>query len=451
MKGTYKVPPTTQYISMALIHDIHARWILDSRGLPTVYCTVTLDQNGRKTSHTASVPSGASTGSYEALELRDGESEFHGKGVSKAIEHINTIISTKTVGRDFTTASELDQHILSLDTSSNKSELGANAILGVSMAAHRAYAALAGLELWQYLRRLYFSSLPANSVFPRLMCNVLNGGAHADNGLSVQEFMIIPNAQDIEDDIRIASEIYHTLKKTLHKDGYSTALGDEGGFAPTLNLQTIVQHSADIAPELNPTKVALNYLQKAITDTGYTNISCELALDVAATEFFNSTNEIYEMDGKQLSRSDLGNMYQELVATYPIVSIEDGFSEDDILGWEIMTQSLGKKIHLIGDDLFVTNPKRFQEIGLKNTIANGVLIKLNQIGSVLETCQMINDAKDHGYITSISHRSGETTDSFISDLAFASQSEFIKLGAPARGERVVKYNRLLEIRDSLHA
>jgi enolase len=435
---------------MALVHTIYSRWILDSRGLPTVFCKVILDQNGRKVTGTASVPSGASTGSHEALELRDGATEFHGKGVSKAVENINTIIANKLIGRDFTTAAEVDQLMLSLDESGNKSELGANAVLGVSMAAHRAFAQLAGLELWQYLRRIYFSSLPAQIKFPRLMCNVVNGGAHADNGLSIQEFMVIPYGGDVVDDIRMASEIYHTLKTTLAKDGYSTSLGDEGGFAPTFGIQNIVNAQSDIEnPELNPTKVALKYLQTAITDSGYNNVKCEIGMDVAATEFYNTEEQVYKIDGKSLSRSELTNFYSELCDEYPIISIEDGFSEDDILGWEVMTEALAKKIKLIGDDLFVTNPQRFAEIGLAHNIANGVLIKLNQIGSVFETCQMINKAKEFDYVTAISHRSGETTDSFISDLAVASQSEFIKLGAPARGERVEKYNRLLEIYDSI--
>jgi enolase len=435
---------------MATVHSLSSRWILDSRGLPTVSTTFILDQNGRKIIGTASVPSGASTGSYEALEMRDGNKEFHGKGVTKAVDHVNNMIADKIVGREFTTAAEIDQLVLSLDGSDNKSELGANAILSVSMSAHRAFASLAGLELWQYLRRLYFSSLPAQVKFPRLMCNVLNGGAHADNGLSIQEFMVIPNTNDLEEDVQMASEIYHTLKKSLSKDGYSTALGDEGGFAPKFDLQSIVNsQNQNENPELNPTKVALNYLQTAISESGYSSGKCDLGLDVAATEFYDSETETYSLDGKKLSRAELADFYTQIGSDYQIVSIEDGYSEDDVLGWEIMTKALGNKMKLIGDDLFVTNPVRFAEVGLKNGIANGVLIKLNQIGSVYETCQMINDAKKNGYVTSISHRSGETTDSFISDLAVASQSEFIKLGAPARGERVIKYNRLLEIADSL--
>ena len=418
---------------MALISSIFARWVLDSRGLPTVSCQVILDQNGRKAIGKASVPSGASTGSYEALELRDGQMDFGGKGVKLAVENINTKIAGQILNRDFNDAKTLDEFVLSLDSSNNKSELGANAILAVSMAAHRAFAALNNLELFQYLRRLYFSNLPVSNKFPRLMCNVVNGGAHADSGLAIQEFMIVPNAGNIEKDVQMASEIYHILKKNLKKDGHSVSLGDEGGFAPHIAKSVEV----------------LDYLQKAITDANFDNVSCQLAMDCAASEFYNKNTNLYTVDGKEFTQASLTDFYADLEAKYPIISIEDGFGEDDILGWQIITKKLGSKMHLIGDDLFVTNPERFQKVGLNNQIANGVLIKLNQIGSVLETCQMINDAKANNYITAVSHRSGETGDDFMSDLAFASQSEFIKLGAPARGERVAKYNRLLEISDLL--
>ncbi|NJL96350.1 phosphopyruvate hydratase [Candidatus Gracilibacteria bacterium] len=440
---------------MALITNINARWILDSRGLPTIQCELTLDNQGKKSTGTASVPSGASTGSYEALELRDNSSNFHGKGVDRAINNINTNILNHVINREFSSADEIDKTILQLDKSTNKSELGANSVLAVSMAAHRAFAESVGVELWQYLRRLYFSQLPATNQFPRLMCNLLNGGAHASNGLSIQEFMIIPNTETIESDIQSASEIYHNLKIALKNDNYSTSLGDEGGFAPKFNLENIIKSQSEDTEEtniieLNPTKVALKYLIEACEKSNYPK--CQLAMDCAANEFLEKNEEnkeIYKIDGTEMSRSELAQFYNQLSEEFPIISIEDGFAEDDILGWEILTEILGKKINLIGDDLFVTNPNRFKKIGLHNNIANGVLIKLNQIGSVLETCQMINLAKENNYITAVSHRSGETTDSFISDLAFAAQSEFIKLGAPARGERVAKYNRLLEIKDNI--
>ena len=425
---------------MATINTIQARWILDSRGFPTVFCEVELEVQGRKVHGEASVPSGASTGTHEALELRDGGEAFHGKGVSKAVHHVNERIAALLTGREFMSALQVDEVVLSFDKSPNKSELGANAILAVSMAMHRAFAELAGLELWQYLRRLYFATLPNQMRFPKLMCNVLNGGAHADNGLSIQEFMVIPDTGEIADDVQVASEIYHSLKKSLHQDNYSTALGDEGGFAPQFKQEDEKQGDS--------TRKALDYLQAAIKDAGYSE-QTSLGLDVAATEFYNAEKETYLLDGQALNRSELGEKYATLVEEYPITTIEDGFGEDDVLGWEVMTEALGEKIKLIGDDLFVTNPERFKAVGLQNKIGNGVLIKLNQIGSVLETCQMINLAKDNEYVTAVSHRSGETTDDFIADLAFASQSEYIKLGAPARGERVAKYNRLLAIKKTL--
>jgi enolase len=418
---------------MAIIETIYSRWILDSRGLPTLYTIVAIDHNGKKAMGASSVPSGASTGTHEALELRDGDKDFKGKGVKKAVANVLDKIGTRLLNRDFEDAKQVDEFVLGLDQSGNKSELGANAILAVSMATHRAFASLYGLELWQYLRRLYFSDLSPSNKFPRLMCNVINGGVHADSGLSIQEFMIVPNTRDIEKDVQLISEVYHTLKKKLKEEGYSVALGDEGGFAPRLE---------------NTYKV-LDFLVEAIQEAGYTRLDADLAMDTASNEFFDTDKKIYNLDGVEYSSSTLADFYGGLGDKYNLLSLEDGHSEDDILGWQIQTEKLGTKMHLIGDDLFVTNPERFREVGLKNKIANGVLIKLNQIGSVLETCQMINLAKENNYITAVSHRSGETTDDFISDLAFASQSEFIKLGAPARGERVAKYNRLLEIKDGV--
>lgn len=419
---------------MAILLSLSSRWILDSRGFPTVRTSVVIDQGGKKGFGSCSVPSGASTGSYEAVELRDGGKEFHGKGVDTAVNNVLTKIGARIISREFASAQEVDEFLLVLDPTGNKGEIGANAILSVSIACHRAFADLYSLELWQYLRRQYFSTLPAVTKYPRLMCNVINGGAHADNTIDIQEFMIVPNSGDLEQDVRLASEIYHTLKKNLHSDKLSTSLGDEGGFAP----------------QIADTNEVLNYLQKAITDSGYTALDCDLALDCAANELFDQQNNQYSIEGKSFTQSALVDFYSQLKNNYPnLISIEDGFAEDDVLGWELMTQALGQKMKLVGDDLFVTNTKRFQSIGLNNKIANSILIKPNQIGSVLETCQVINLAKDNNYTTVISHRSGETIDDFISDLAVASQSEFIKLGAPARGERVAKYNRLLEIKESL--
>ena len=416
---------------MAEIKLVKARWILDSRGFPTLQVKVVLNQNGKDAIGIAGVPSGASTGSYEALELRDGEADFHGKGVNKAVANINDHIGPFLTAREFMNASEVDRIMLEFDGTENKTKFGANSILGVSMAVHRAFADLHNLELWHYLRRLYFSNLPKEQTFPRLMCNVINGGEHADNPLDIQEFMIVPKTGTLETDIKAASEIYHTLKKNLQKDGQTTALGDEGGFAP--NIES--------------TEKVLEYLQKAIIDSNYSLENCDLALDAAANEFFK--NGKYKIEGKELESEALVDFYDNLLNKFNIISIEDGFNEDDVKGWQLSTEKLGQKSLLIGDDFFVTNPKRFQEYGLQNQAANGVLIKLNQIGSVLETAEMINLAKENDYITIISHRSGETVDSFISDLAFSSQSEFIKLGAPARGERVAKFNRLLEILDGI--
>ncbi len=436
---------------MPLITRVQASWVLDSRGIPTLTCQVHLDQNGKRASGKASVPSGASTGTYEALELRDGAKDFHGKGVQKALDNVNFIINEKVLNKEYTTALDLDNFILSLDTTENKSELGANAILAVSMAAHRAYAKLAGLDLWQYLRRIYFSTLPATPKFPRLMCNVLNGGQHADNDISIQEFMIVPHTEDLEKDVQLASEVYHTLKKLLKEDGKSTGLGDEGGFAPSFNDSGDGKNNENYFAENKKmaTERVLDYLMKAVEQSGYSKADCELALDCAANEFYDEDKKIYLVDTKEFNQTTLTEFYKDLTEKYPLISIEDGFQEDDVLGWQVLTEMIGKKISLIGDDLFVTNPKRFEEVGLANKIANGVLIKLNQIGSVSETCEMINLAKDYQYVTAVSHRSGETTDDFIADLAFASQSEFIKLGAPARGERVAKFNRLLEIERNL--
>lgn len=424
---------------MPKISQISSRWILDSRGVPTVSCKVTIEnQSNQKFRGRAGVPSGASTGTYEAVELRDNNKEFGGKGVSKAIDNLLNQIGKVVLGKEFTSAKQIDELVISLEESlenqldsqniSPKSVLGANAILGLSMACHRAFAKSAGLELWQYLRMEYFSTI-TESKFPRLMCNIFNGGMHASNNLDIQEFMVVPNTNNLEKDVQMASEIYQTLKIILKKQGQTTAVGDEGGFAPNYN----------------GTNEVFKVIESAIDSAGYSKLNCDLAMDCAANEFFDKDNKTYNLDGVQYSQAALTDFYYVLAENHNIISIEDPFAEDDLLGWELITSKMGKKRHLIGDDLFVTNPERFQTIGLDNGIANGVLIKLNQIGSVLETAKIINMAKDNQYIVAVSHRSGETNDDFIADLAFACQSEFIKLGAPARGERVAKYNRLLDI------
>ena len=423
---------------MSIISQVSSRWILDSRGTPTVSCKITIEENGKKYYGSAGVPSGASTGTYEAVELRDGGKAFDGKGVSKAVDNLLNQIGKNILGKEFTSASQVDEFVLSLEESlekqqntqniSPKSILGANAILGISMACHRAFASSKEMELWQYLRHEYFSSETATK-FPRLMCNIFNGGAHASNNIDIQEFMVVPNSGNIEKDVQMSSEIYQTLKKVLKSQGQTTAVGDEGGFAPNYN----------------GTVEVLKTIEVAIAQCGYSKINCDLALDCASNEFYNAETKTYNLDGIEYSQSALTDFYYDISENHNILSIEDGFSEDDILGWELMTAKMGKKRVLIGDDLFVTNPERFQRIGLANNIANGVLIKLNQIGSVIETAKMINMAKQNSYVVAVSHRSGETNDDFISDLAFACQSEFIKLGAPARGERVSKFNRLLDI------
>lgn len=403
------------------ITEIKAWWVLDSRGNPTV-CTVV--KNDHAMTARGYVPSGASTGTHEALELRDAGTAFLGKGVSKAVENINTVIATALVGQTGS-VTELEEILLSLDTSENKSELGANAILAVSMALHR----LAAMEHQEYLadclHHTYFSK---PKTFPRLMCNIINGGAHSDAGLAIQEFMVVPNTGTLPGDVQAASEIYHHLKKILSKKGLVTAVGDEGGFAP----------------HIKTTEEVFQIITEAITAAGYTG-TCDLALDCAASEFYNKEDGTYSIDGKDLTKKELSDFYSDLADRYPIISIEDGYAEDDLEGWTIVTQALGDKIKLVGDDLFVTNVRRLQSIGIDQKIGNALLVKLNQIGSVTETIDAIKLAQNNGFTTIISHRSGETEDSFIADLAVASASEFIKLGAPARTDRTVKYNRLIEL------
>lgn len=418
---------------MATINFIHASWILDSRGVPTVSVNLGIEQNGRKVIETAAVPSGASTGIHEALELRDGEKDFFGKGVEKAIFNVNETILNRLHYREFTTAAEIDEILIELDGTENFSSLGANAALAVSMAAHRAFANLAGLELWQYLRRIYFSYYPVKSRFPKLMCNVINGGAHADNGLQIQEFMIVPNTRNLLTDVQLSSEVYHNLKLILKEKGFSTGVGDEGGFAPAIS----------------ESRKVLTLINEAIEKAGYTKLDCNLALDVAASELFNTETEKYSIDKQTFTRAELTEFYADLAEEFNLISIEDGFAEDDVLGWQMLTKKIGAKRMLVGDDLFVTNSKRLEEIGIKQEAGNAILIKPNQIGTILQTCKTIELAKVNNFATIISHRSGETSDTFIADLAIASQSEFIKLGAPCRGERVAKYNRLLEIQQQI--
>ncbi len=413
---------------MGEIVQVKAREILDSRGNPTIEVEVWLDSGlyGR-----AAVPSGASTGTHEALELRDKDPKrYHGKGVLNAVRNVNDIIGPELVGFESTAQAEIDQLLIELDGTENKRRLGANAILGVSMAVAQASAKEAGLPLFAYLGGVGAKVLPV----PQM--NVINGGVHADNKLDIQEFMIVPlGAPSFREALRYGSETYHALKKVLKEKGYRTSVGDEGGFAP----------------EVESTKEALEILVKAIEEAGYKpGEDIALAIDAAASEFFKDGKYVMEGEGKTLSAEELTAFYKELIEQFPIVSIEDGCAEDDWEGWKILNQELGARVQLVGDDIFVTNIKRLSR-GIEEKIANAILIKLNQIGTVTETLEAVAMAQRSAWKTVISHRSGETEDTFIADLAVAVNSGQIKTGAPCRTERVAKYNQLLRIEEDLGA
>ncbi len=411
---------------MGEIVQVNAREILDSRGNPTVEVEVWLDSGvmGR-----AAVPSGASTGTHEALELRDKDPKrYHGKGVLQAVRNVRDIIAPELMGMESTAQAEIDQLLIELDGTENKKRLGANAILGVSMAVAQASAAELNLPLFAYLGGVGAKVLPV----PQM--NVLNGGVHADNKLDLQEFMIVPlGAPSFREALRYGSETYHALKKVLKEKGYHVSVGDEGGFAP----------------EVNSAKEALELLVKAIEEAGYRpGEDIALAMDPAASEFFKDGVYVLEGEGKTLKPEELAAFYRELVDEFPIVSIEDGCAEDDWEGWKALYQELGQRIQLVGDDIFVTNIKRLSR-GIEEGIANAILIKLNQIGTVTETLECIALAQRSGWNTVISHRSGETEDTFIADLAVAVNSGQIKTGAPCRSERVAKYNQLLRLEEEL--
>ena len=409
---------------MPVIESIFAREILDSRGFPTIETEVVLSSGAIGI---ASVPSGASTGSFEAVELRDGDkSRFLGKGVLKAVENVNNVISDKLVGEIATDQHIIDEIMNELDGTENKSNLGANAILSVSLACCKASAEFYGLPLYRYIGGI------ANRKLPRPMMNILNGGAHADNSIDIQEFMIIPSKiSSFSKYTEICATVYHTLKKLLKSDGLNSNVGDEGG----------------VAPNLSSAKEALDYIIKAIELSGLKpGEDVSIALDVAASEFFK--DGFYMMEGSKKSASEMIKFYEDLVSAYPIISIEDPLAEEDWQSWADITKALGSKIQIVGDDLFVTNSKRLKK-GIDNSAANAVLIKLNQIGTVTETLETINLAKENGYNVVISHRSGETDDTTISDLSVAVSAPFIKTGAPSRGERVAKYNQLLRIEENL--
>ncbi len=408
------------------IQRVRAREVLDSRGLPTVEVEVTLGSGvvGR-----ATVPSGASTGVHEAVELRDGGKRYLGKGVTRAVSHVNDKIAPRVRGKEAGDQAAIDRLMLAMDASPNKSKLGANAILGVSLAVAQAQAKAKKVSLYRYLGGA------AAKILPVPMLNVLNGGAHADNNVDVQEFMIVPyGMKNFREALRAAAEIFQTLKKVLHDRALSTSVGDEGGFAPN------VKSNAE----------AIELLLEAIAQAGYKpGAQVALALDVASSGFFDNGYYVFKKsDGRKRNRDQLVGLYEDWVRQYPIISIEDGFAEDDWDGWRMMTQALGRRIQLVGDDLFVTNKFRLQK-GIESGIANSILVKVNQIGSLTETLETMKLAKDSGYTTVMSHRSGETEDVTIADLAVATNAGQIKTGAPCRGERTAKYNQLLRIEEEL--
>lgn len=407
---------------MSIIKNIKGREILDSRGNPTVEVDVTLESG---IVATASVPSGASTGINEALELRDNNKDrYMGKGVLKAVSNVNEIIKPKLVGMDVLNQRLIDETLLKLDGTENKSKLGANAMLGVSLACLKAAAKYSNKELYEYIGK--------GTIIPRPMMNILNGGAHADNGLDFQEFMIIPMTKDFRTNLRMGSEIFHHLKKILTQSGFSTGVGDEGGFAPNINS----------------TEEALNLIIDAIKAANYIpGKDVYLGLDVAASEFYNDSK--YSFEGKTKTSEELIEYYEYLCEKYPIISIEDGMAEDDYRGWKLLTEKLGKKIQLVGDDLFVTNKKLFQK-GIDQKLGNAILLKLNQIGTVTETIETILLAKKARYNTIISHRSGETEDTYIADFAVGLNLGQIKTGSLCRSERTAKYNRLLRIFEKIY-
>ena len=414
---------------MGFIEEISARQIIDSRGNPTIEVDVILEEGvmGR-----AAVPSGASTGEHEAVELRDGDdSYFLGKSVKKAIENVNTLINDELLGFPVLMQTELDQALIELDGTPNKSKLGANAILGVSMAAAKAGANLLGLPLWRYVGGIN------SKILPLPMMNIINGGSHADNNVDLQEFMVMPaGAKSFSHSIQMGAEIFHNLKKVLSSKGYATSVGDEGGFAPNLKSN----------------EEALEVILLAIEKAGYTpGDDVLIALDPAASEFYNAEEGVYEFkwsDGSKRDADAMVEFWSRWAEKYPIISIEDGMYEDDWNGWKKLTDAIGDKVQLVGDDLFVTNTTRLAR-GIKEGIANSILIKVNQIGTLTETLDAIEMAHKNGYTAVISHRSGETEDTTIADLAVATNAGQIKTGSMSRTDRIAKYNQLIRIEEEL--
>jgi enolase len=411
---------------MTAIIDIHGREILDSRGNPTVEVDILLEDGsfGR-----AAVPSGASTGAHEAVELRDGDKgRYLGKGVLKAVDAVNGPLADLLLGLDAEDQREIDMAMIALDGSDNKGNLGANAILGVSLAVAKAAASARGLPLYSYVGGV------SAHVLPVPMMNIINGGEHADNPIDFQEFMVMPvGAPSLAEAVRWGSEVFHTLKKRLHEAGHSTAVGDEGGFAPNLANTTD----------------ALDFIMASIEAAGYRpGEDMAIALDPASTEFFRDGHYHISAEGKVLSPTEMAGYYADLVARYPIRSIEDGMAEDDFEGWKALTEAIGDKVQLVGDDLFVTNPKRLA-MGIGKGLANSLLVKVNQIGTLTETLEAIGLANRNGYTAVMSHRSGETEDSTIADLAVATNCGQIKTGSLARSDRLAKYNQLIRIEEEL--
>ena len=413
---------------MSVIELVYAREVLDSRGNPTVEVEVALESGavGR-----AIVPSGASTGAFEAVELRDGDKgRYIGKGVEKAVANVNEIIAPELEGMDAFDQPAIDALMIELDGTHNKGKLGANAILGVSMAVARAAAEELGLPLFQYIGGVNAKQLPVP------MMNILNGGEHADNSVDVQEFMILPvGAKSFREGLRMGAEVFHSLKKVLSERGLACGVGDEGGFAPNLGSN----------------REALELIVEAIEKAGYKpGDDVKLGLDVAATEMYDKETKLYDLkhEGKKLTAEQMVDLYEEWVNNFPIVTIEDGLDEEDWDGWKVLTDRLGKKVQLVGDDLFVTNTERLER-GIEAGVANSILIKVNQIGTITETLDAIEMAKRAGYTAVISHRSGETEDTTIADLAVAVNAGQIKTGAPSRTDRVAKYNQLLRIEEML--
>jgi enolase len=420
---------------MATIENVHGRQVLDSRGNPTVEVEVVLDSGARGL---AIVPSGASTGEFEAVELRDGGHLWGGKGVAKAIANVNGEIAEAISGAEAAEQAALDRTMIELDGTPNKGRLGANAILGVSLATARAAAADTGRPLYDYFAQLYAATGARDAVpaelLPVPMMNVLNGGAHADNAVDFQEFMVVPaGAPTFADCLRVGTEVYHALKGALGKRGLSTALGDEGGFAP----------------DLESNQAALDFLIAAIEGAGYApGDDVVIALDPATSEIYEDGSYVLEHEGRTLTSEQMAEYWHDVRARFHVVSIEDGMDEEDWDGWKALTEQIGDLCQLVGDDLFVTNPERLRR-GIEQGVANSILIKVNQIGTLTETLEAIQIARDAGYTTVISHRSGETEDTTIADLAVGTGAGQIKTGAPARSDRVAKYNRLLRIEEEL--